>query len=566
MKIKSLLSKSLRYGFICSILLLSVACQNSIDSSSDNDVVEGRVVEYDENKVAEVGNNKTSTSEKNNSFIICRSVDLYSDEDIPLEVYVNVTCDKPVLIEWYKKSSDELNELVSSESIDVQELSVIDYFSKYTVPVSIFKKHYLESHYYYVKVSSALDGVNFEEIQNFVVKNRPNTGLKLIEITTEDAVEPTCRYLKEIVGNYSTCDKVKVPGRITISENNNIVYDSGDYVKKESGMTIKIRGNGSAYADKKGFKVKLQKKEDLLFRGNKVYKNKNWNLMARGTDLNMVTGLAVADILGFSWTPKYEYVDLVINDLYRGVYILVESIEEAESRIDVDDEYGFIIERDGGAKIVAQYETLDEPPVWFSTTIINRIYSLKYPDDDEIELWQLKYIANTMEALEAAIKDGSYADYIDLKSWADFYLVHDILGTSDIVGTNKYISKYDDTASSLLKMETPWDFDSIMRSSYDAFNMINDSFYCYSLMTNRNPDFVNKYKEEWYRVCGSIQSDLLDRLNSFASQYSASINKARALDTKRWSTGNNTVEADINTISNYLNKRLPEVEYRCRDL
>ena len=39
-------------------------------------------------------------------------------------------------------------------------------------------------------------------------------------------------------------------------------YDSGDYVDGESGMTLKIRGNTSAWQLRKPYKIKLQKKAD----------------------------------------------------------------------------------------------------------------------------------------------------------------------------------------------------------------------------------------------------------------------------------------------------------------
>lgn len=75
----------------------------------------------------------------------------------------------------------------------------------------------------------------------------------------------------------------KVPGRMTIILRNDTIYDSGDYKDNESGMTIKVRGNTSAFKDeiRKPYKIKLQKKADLLCRGDNKYKDKNWALLKK---------------------------------------------------------------------------------------------------------------------------------------------------------------------------------------------------------------------------------------------------------------------------------------------
>ena len=125
-----------------------------------------------------------------------------------------------------------------------------------------------------------------------------------------------------------------------------IVYDSGNFLKGESGMTIKIRGNTSAYDEKKPYKIKLQKKADLLLRGeDNIYKDKNW-LLIKDETLNAKMGFKLNELLGFEWTPQYRYVNLVINGNYKGVYMLVEAItRNNKCRLCVDDD-GYIFEYD----------------------------------------------------------------------------------------------------------------------------------------------------------------------------------------------------------------------------
>ena len=49
-------------------------------------------------------------------------------------------------------------------------------------------------------------------------------------------------------------------------------------------MTIKIRGNSTPYFDKKPYKIKLQKKGDMLCRGDSKFNDKNWLLIKDGDE------------------------------------------------------------------------------------------------------------------------------------------------------------------------------------------------------------------------------------------------------------------------------------------
>ena len=97
-------------------------------------------------------------------------------------------------------------------------------------------------------------------------------NLPVLWIETVDGVEPTCERVYAPAGSWgSTVNSEKTPGRLImysrIEGKDSVLYDSGDYEKDVSGMTIKVRGNSSAVNDKKPYKVKLQKKFDLLMRG-----------------------------------------------------------------------------------------------------------------------------------------------------------------------------------------------------------------------------------------------------------------------------------------------------------
>ena len=104
-------------------------------------------------------------------------------------------------------------------------------------------------------------------------------GLPVLCIETVDGEEPTCERVYAPAGSWgSTINSEKVPGRMVmynrVNGGDSVIYDSGDYEKNVSGMTIRVRGTTSALGDKKPYKIKLQKKFDLLMRGvDSVYKD-----------------------------------------------------------------------------------------------------------------------------------------------------------------------------------------------------------------------------------------------------------------------------------------------------
>ncbi len=348
-----------------------------------------------------------------------------------------------------------------------------------------------------------------------------NKSLPLVVINTIDEEEPTFDPVETPEGCLGTgiANATKVPGRMYILLGTDTLYDSGDYVNDKSGLTIKIRGNSSAYSLKKPYKIKLQKKADLLCRGNDaVYKDKEWCLIRDEHNLTYcMTGFIVSKLMDFAWVPAYEYVNVVMNGIYRGIYLLVEQIKMNSScRINVNENTGYIIEND---------------PYWWNENIyfdssFHLNYTMKYPDEEDVTNDQLEYIQKAVNVAEASLDDGTYPDYIDLNSFASWCLAHDLLGTYDEAGSNMYISKLDSTANSKLKMETPWDFDTIEQTSGAWANIHNSLAFFYSkLFNNKNLDFEHEYEKIWDEKKDTIVEKIIEELDSFEHS-----NLAKTLD------------------------------------
>ena len=353
-------------------------------------------------------------------------------------------------------------------------------------------------------------------------------GLPVLYINTVDDEEPACDYVSAPAGSMgaSIANATKVPGRLVIYQYVNgmdsVFYDSGDYEKDVSGMTIKLRGNTSAYQAKKPYKIKLQKKSDLLFRGNDaVYKDKEW-LLLKDDYFMTVVGLHLNEMLGMDWAPRYHFVNLIINRRYRGIYLLCESVKRnPDCRLDVDKNSGFIFEYD---------------PYWWNEDVYvhsssspSYNYTFKYPDSDDILPEQLDYMSSLVTRFEQSVRKGTYSSMIDVSSFARWCLIHDIMGTNDAGGANLYYTKYDTTATTPIVMPLAWDFDMSERteSAWSASHVEHMTKFFNS--TNRS--FVAEFVKAWVEVRESLVSGMASYLRYYNnSDEGRGVNASASID------------------------------------
>ena len=392
---------------------------------------------------------------------------------------------------------------------------------------------------------------DLEQLDTALMRKLQATGLDVVWIETEDHEEPTYEIADAPEGCWggSIKNATKVPGHVVVQSRERIIYNSGLYDEKQSGMKVKIRGNWSARRPKKPYKIKLQKKADLLGRDDDYNFDKNW-LLLPVFDLNYMIGLKVNDLMGLQWTPVFHFVNVVFNSDYKGLYMLMESVERnADCRLNVDKQTGYIIELDAywwKEKVYAK-ASFEEP--------MN--YTFKYPDEDDISSESLDYIQRVVSIAEESTRDGSYEKYIDVDSFARWMLAHDILGNIDGAGSNIFLTKFDSTDGSLLKMGCLWDFDVILKSK--TWDEIHGRYFFDGLFSSENRTFVNRYKVLWnqkrYEVFIPINTYLQNYLRSDLRK---SVDISIDLNNERWKEEMGAIphsEDFIMEALTYLNQR-----------
>ena len=308
----------------------------------------------------------------------------------------------------------------------------------------------------------------------------------------------------------NTPDPYYVDCKITVED------DGG--VKKVDAATgkVKVRGNWTTSYNKKSLRIKFDKKQSMLgLNGNDPYKN--WVLLACWKDASLMRD-AVALEMYKTMFPEYyssdsQLVEVYINGVYWGVYLLAEQQEAKEGRIEVtepaDKNYlkaniGYLLEFDSYYYAEAEAEQFElyyeavknykgikdynnkeiTVDLQHGYTIKSDVYDMNqtlFIKDYMQNLWDICYSAvynkvykkfNSNYELVRYTPEGANDDekckncieqVIDIKSLADMYIFNEIVCDPDIYLTSFFMDlDFAKSNSPKLRFEAPWDFDSTM--------------------------------------------------------------------------------------------------------
>ena len=124
-----------------------------------------------------------------------------------------------------------------------------------------------------------------------------------------------------------------------------MIFESGDNTITKKSYRLKFAKDEKDNAGN----VTTSHKHDLTGGG---YAKRNWILVANAADESMVRN-ALADELGkamgFEFTPNYQFVDLYINNEYKGTYMATDHVEadkegDVTRRVPVDEKQGWLLD------------------------------------------------------------------------------------------------------------------------------------------------------------------------------------------------------------------------------
>lgn len=320
---------------------------------------------------------------------------------------------------------------------------------------------------------------------------------------------------------------------------------------------IKGRGNNTWYTTKKSYSIKLNQAADLYDMGEA----EDWVLLSNVVDASKIQNklcLDMAKAIGLDYSIDAEWVDLYLNGVYHGNYLLCEKVEAGENRIEVGD--GLLIERDYYFDQENGFHTEDGNP-----------FSLRYPQTVTEE--ELAEIAEYVQRIEDAVLAGNLemaGKYLDWESFVLRYVLDEAVLNQDTGVSSMYF--YKPEGEQKLYSGPIWDYDRCFGSGHmtgwtshkimaatELQNYKGEIALTWYPVLYQNEWFQAQVKEKYRDI---IRPYLLEMLNKGIDSYVSLIEKSVEMDAirrdySRYETGYyKSYENNIRYLKFFLAKRL----------
>ena len=274
---------------------------------------------------------------------------------------------------------------------------------------------------------------------------------------------------------------------IEVPEGFHYVDSDKELISQKDIAIDELRGRGNTTwlyeGKKKPYKIELDKKKDLLGMG----KSKHWALVANVYDPSMMRNRItywLGHQLNMAFTPDGYPVDVYLEDVYLGSYMLCETIRIEETRVDIDELTETDIDKDviTGGYLMSTLQD-DGSISTFTTAKDENLQNIKPSFDPEgggkadyTNDIQKNYIRDYVQEAEYAIFEGyikdeddpsgyrnlDYRDYIDVKSTSLYWLMQEFSRNADAYTTGSsyfYKTRDIDGQKGKIFWGPLWDFD-----------------------------------------------------------------------------------------------------------
>jgi hypothetical protein len=245
------------------------------------------------------------------------------------------------------------------------------------------------------------------------------------------------------------------------------------------------------------------------------------------------------------WAPHSLFVELFLNGVYEGNYLLIEEVKVDSHRVNITE----LTESDTtptqvtGGYLMEIDQHQDEAFVFFTPQglPIGLIDPDFTPDPEVPE--QTSYISNYVDGAETALFSSNFTDptqgwraYYDEASAVNYYIVNEVMGNVDGGDFYNSVYLYKNANNPLIYMGPVWDFD------------ISSGNVNYATITNPTLPWVQTnaiWYEQWFKDPG-FKADVATQWNALNNngvlttwlasirQQAASLQQSQANNFGRW--------------------------------
>lgn len=227
----------------------------------------------------------------------------------------------------------------------------------------------------------------------------------------------------------------------------------------------------------------------------------DWVLNASYNDRSFMRDFIAQNVAGRLGLLHSEakFVELIINDEYRGVYILMEKIKQGKNRVPISDLYPT---ENAGDDVTGGYllkidKTSGSPSTSWKSNYTSGIsatqkceFQIEYPQYGIITQQQLIYIRDYINNWEKKLMTedmndpkASFRDYMDVSSFVNYFILNEVTRNVDGYRLSTYLYKDKESLGGKIKMGPAWDFN-IAFGNADYLNGWKTDGFVYKAMEN----------------------------------------------------------------------------------
>lgn len=292
------------------------------------------------------------------------------------------------------------------------------------------------------------------------------------------------------------------------------------------------------------------------------------------------------------WASHTKYVEVVVNNVYMGIYVLEEKIKQGSGRVNISKLKSSDIAGDAltGGYIVSIDKDADAwiSPYSYRPGIAPSMqYTYVYPKITNIVQQQKDYIKSYVDSFETAMFSSNYQDpvngwrrFADENSFIDYFIENEVSRNVDGYRLSTYLYKDKASKGGKLFMGPVWDYDLSFRNAdyCDGSEITGWGFRFNSVCPGdywqvpfwweklfADTAFQSNLHCRWKELRQSVLS--IPRLNAFIDSCALVTSEARQRHFLKWpvlgqyiwpnpSPIATTYEGEVSTLKNWLTARL----------
>lgn len=385
---------------------------------------------------------------------------------------------------------------------------------------------------------------------------------------------------------YDIPDEPKVGGNMTViyrtDGTRNYITDKNNptYLNYNGRIGIEKRGSSSQDLPKKSYALTTYQDDNITNNNVSILgmpKENDWVLNSLAFDPSLIRDFLSYEMYGKlgNYSPRGVYCEVIVNNDYKGLYIMMEKLKVDENRINItkmtstDNSLPFL---SGGYVTKCDKTTGGDPVAWRMATTRGRTVDFIHesPKPAEITTQQNNYIKNIFTSIQTATTNqnssviNGFPSIIDIPSFVDFFILNEIGSNPDGYHLSTFFHK---DRNGKLRAGPIWDFNltygndlfvyGLDRSKTNVLQFNdggNDGAKFWNDLFN-NSTFKCYLAKRWKEVTATNQPLNYSVIAARIDQLVTLTTEAAAREQTRWGTVS-TRTSNISTMKTWIQTRI----------